>query len=58
MRKRMFRIFVRAQEGAAYVEYVILAAVAVLILLGTIQLFFGGIRQVFERLIDVLTGIL
>lgn len=58
MERRVFRMLVRAQEGAAYVEYVILAAVAILVLLGTVQLFFGGIRQVFERLIDALSGIL
>jgi len=45
------------EAGEVYVEYTVLAAVAVLVILFAIQYFFGGIAQVFQRMGDVLRGI-
>lgn len=41
---------VREDRGQAYIEYVVLGAVAVLVILGAIQFFFGSVAALFERL--------
>lgn len=46
-----------ADSGEAYVEYVTLAGLAILVILGSVQYFFGGISDLFQRLGDVLRGI-
>jgi len=46
-----------SESGEAYVEYVTLAGLAILVILGTVQYFFGGIADLFQRLGDVLRGI-
>lgn len=46
-----------SDEGQAYVEYVVLGALAVLAILGTVQYFFGAISALFIRLGGVLGGL-
>jgi Flp pilus assembly pilin Flp len=46
-----------SESGEAYVEYVTLAGLAILVILGAVQYFFGGIADLFQRLGDVLRGI-
>lgn len=43
-----------SEEGQAYVEYVVLSALAVLVILGSIQYFFGAISALFTRLGETL----
>ncbi len=59
MRFKLWRFWSRVSGdgGEVYVEYAVLAAVAVLVILFAIQYFFGGIAQVFQRMGDVLRGI-
>lgn len=44
-------------RGEVYVEYAVLAALAVLVILGAVQFFFGGVADVFTRLGDALRGL-
>jgi Flp pilus assembly pilin Flp len=46
-----------SERGDVYVEYVVLASLAVLVILGAIQYFFNGISALFQRLGDSLSGI-
>ena len=61
MLTRLFRLFQRFrledERGEVYVEYTVLGALAVLVILGAIQYFFGGISLVFEKMGDALRGI-
>jgi Flp pilus assembly pilin Flp len=60
MWKRLVRLLVQIQNserGEAYVEYVCLAALAVLIILVAVQYFFGGVADVFNRLGDTLRSL-
>lgn len=43
-----------SEGGQAYVEYVVLSALAVLVILGSIQYFFGAISALFTRLGETL----
>lgn len=45
------------ENGTAYIEYVVLGAVALIALLGVVQAFFGGISNLFSRLTDMINGI-
>ena len=45
------------ERGEAYVEYVVLASLAVLVILGMVQYFFGGLALLFQNLGDALRGI-
>ncbi len=47
----------REEKGEVYVEYTVLAALAVLVILGAIQYFFGGIAFMFQKMGDALRGI-
>ncbi len=40
------------ERGLTYLEYITAAAVVLLVLLAAVQLFFGGIAALFERLTD------
>ena len=44
-------------RGEVYVEYVVLGALATLVILAAVQYFFGGIAMAFTRMGDVLRGI-
>lgn len=44
----------RDERAQAYVEYVVLGAVAVLVILAAIQFFFGSIAALFQRMAQAL----
>ena len=46
-----------SEKGEVYVEYVVLAGLAVLVILGSIQYFFGGISELFQRMGDAVRGL-
>lgn len=45
-----------SERGEAFVEYVVLAALAVLVILGAVQAFFGGVAALFQRIASSLSG--
>lgn len=45
------------ENGTAYLEYVVLGAVALIALLAVVQAFFGGISNLFTRLTTMVNGI-
>ncbi len=47
----------RDERGEVYVEYVVLGALATLVILAAVQYFFGGVALAFQRMGDVLRGI-
>lgn len=44
------------EDGTTFIEYVVVAAVAVVLILGAIQAFFGGVAQMWTNLTAVVTG--
>ena len=46
-----------SERGEVYVEYVVLGSLAVLVILGAIQYFFGALSGLFQRLGDAVTGL-
>jgi len=44
------------ERGDVFVEYVVLAGVAVLVIMAAVQYFGGGLAEMFRRLIDTVTG--
>ena len=59
MRKVVRALLTRVGEerGDVFIEYVVLAAVAVLVILAAVQYFGDGIAQMFRTLIDAVKGI-
>ena len=58
--RAMWVRFVRlrhSERGVVYVEYVVLGALATLMILGAIQYFFNGISALFNRIGGVLSGL-
>lgn len=47
----------RSERGEVYVEYVVLSALAVLVILGAVQYFFGAVSGLFQRIGDSLGGL-
>ena len=45
-----------SEAGTTFIEYVVVAAVAVVLILGAIQSFFGGVAQLWARLTGMVTG--
>jgi len=45
------------EKGEVYVEYTVLGALAVLVILGAIQYFFGGLSYLFTKMGDAVRGI-
>ncbi|MGH7378230.1 MAG: hypothetical protein ACREKK_12510 [Candidatus Methylomirabilales bacterium] len=45
------------ERGEVYVEYVVLAALAVLVILGGVQYFFNAVSALFERIGNALGGL-
>ena len=45
------------ERGEVYVEYTVLGALAVLVILGAIQYFFGGLSYLFTKMGDAVRGI-
>jgi Flp pilus assembly pilin Flp len=54
-RKRL-RLIVSSEEGTTFIEYVVVAAVAVVLILGAVQAFFGGVADVWTRLTQMVSG--
>lgn len=50
-------LLLKSDSGAAYVEYAVLGGLAVLVILGSVQFFFGGIAVLFQNLGEMLRGI-
>lgn len=48
---------IKDERGEVYVEYVVLAGLAMLVILGSIQYFFGGISDLFTRMGDTVRGL-
>lgn len=46
-----------SELGEVYVEYVVLGALAVLVILGAVQYFFGAVSGLFQRIGDALFGL-
>jgi Flp pilus assembly pilin Flp len=60
LRRLVWRVILglRASErGEVYVEYVVLAALAVLAILGAVQYFFNAVSALFQRLASALGGL-
>jgi Flp pilus assembly pilin Flp len=49
--------FQTSERGEVYVEYVVLGSLAVLVILGAIQYFFGALSGLFQRLGDAVSGL-
>ena len=45
------------ERGEVYVEYVVLGALAVLVILGGVQYFFNAVAALFQRIGDALGGL-
>jgi Flp pilus assembly pilin Flp len=45
-----------SEAGTTFIEYVVVAAVAVVLILGAIQSFFGGVAQMWTNLTAMVTG--
>lgn len=45
-----------SEAGTTFIEYVVVAAVAVVLILGAIQSFFGGVADMWIRLTAMVTG--
>ncbi len=45
------------ERGEVYVEYVVLGALAVLVILGAVQYFFNAVSALFQRIGDGLSGL-
>jgi Flp pilus assembly pilin Flp len=53
LRKLFWTLFFRlrgSERGEVYVEYVVLGALAVLVILGAVQFFFNSVSALFQRL--------
>lgn len=46
-----------SERGEVYVEYVVLGSLAVLVILGAVQYFFGALSGLFQRLGDAVSGL-
>ena len=53
---KRFYALASSEEGTTFIEYVVVAAVAVVLILGAIQAFFGGVAQVWNELTQMVTG--
>jgi Flp pilus assembly pilin Flp len=59
MRRRFLSLLSRMgdlESGQAYVEYVVLGALAVLVILGSLQIFFNSISVLFGRIAQMLSS--
>lgn len=60
MRKPFFNRLMelgRSDAGQAYVEYVVIGALAVLVILGSLQIFFNAISTLFVRIAQMLATV-
>jgi len=51
------RVNLREERGEVYVEYTVLGALAVLVILGAVEYFFSGLSFLFTRMGDAVRGI-
>ncbi len=49
-------IALSSERGTTFIEYVVVAAVAMVFILGAIQAFFGGLASMWNRLTSTVTG--
>lgn len=59
MRKRFMKRLSElgdSEAGNAYVEYVVIGALAVLVILGSLQIFFNSISTLFGRIAQMLAS--
>lgn len=54
---RRLRRLATDEAGQSYIEYVVVAAVALLVILGAVQFFFGGVANLFQRIGNTLNGL-
>ena len=54
--KARLKTMLFSEAGTTFIEYVVVAAVAVVLILGAIQSFFGGVAQLWARLTGMVTG--
>jgi Flp pilus assembly pilin Flp len=47
----------KSERGEVYVEYVVLGALATLVILGAVQYLFGAISALFQRIGGALSGL-
>ena len=60
MKKFIWTLLFRVREserGVVYVEYVVLGALATLVILGAVQFLFGAISALFQRIGSALSGL-
>ena len=60
LRRRILATLLRlrtSERGEVYVEYVVLGALAVLVILSAVQYFFGAVSGLFQRIGDSLGGL-
>ncbi len=60
LRRRILATFLRlrtSERGEVYVEYVVLGALAVLVILSAVQYFFGAVSGLFQRIGESLGGL-
>lgn len=50
------RVALSSERGTTFIEYVVVAAVAMVFILGAIQAFFGGLANMWIRLTSMVTG--
>lgn len=53
----LHRVRLDEERGEVYVEYTVLGALAVLVILGAVEYFFGGLSFLFTRMGDAVRGI-
>jgi Flp pilus assembly pilin Flp len=53
--KRLRRV-ASSEGGTTFIEYVVVAAVAVVLILGAVQAFFGSVADVWVQLTQMVTG--
>lgn len=50
------RVALSTERGTTFIEYVVVAAVAMVLILGAIQSFFGGVASMWNQLTSMVTG--
>lgn len=53
---KRLRLVASSEEGTTFIEYVVVAAVAVVLILGAVQTFFGSVADVWTRLTQMVSG--
>lgn len=58
MRRALYRATAATKDeaGTTFIEYIVVAAVAVVLILGAIQAFFGGVADLWNRVTAMIAG--